>query len=656
MNSPYISRVKIKNYRNFIDLDVQLDHKGIIVGENNVGKTNFLKALQLILDPSLSDNDRMLTESDFNETIENPMENNCEIVIQIYIDDFRNNQTVLAALSDASVYVDNKELLLLTYKFFPNINLSGKKEYQYKIFMGEKENSLFGSYQRKYLNLRVIKALRDVENELKNTKTSPVKKLLDDYDISSEDLELISKEYKEVGERVLDLDEIKDITNSVNNHFSRILGNNNYDVSLQAMEVNPSKVIASLKVLMANRSASESSLGLNNILYITMLMQQLNDKTIPTLIKKEEYELLRKKDTQNLLGICYEKNDKQNYLIKENIDDSTRKMLYKFMSDNGGHVQGTTILAIEEPEAHLHPVYQRLIYRDVIKRTTTSVLLTTHSTHITAVSHMKSLVHLHSGDCGTVAHSTAIMPSTPGEFLDVERYLDVKRGEIFLAKGVILVEGIAEEYIVPRFAELLKKPLDEAGIVICNVNCTAFKPYIKLLGYLQIPFVVITDGDFYILRDSNEGVEKVFHKTRKDCLPNVQSGYLGLDNMRKIMLELDIITDHTLDDSSLKSELKKYGVFVGENTFEIDMMSKSANQDLNVFCETYNMILPERTVKHKHFKDKIEKGDFEFCLKRIEDNEVGKGRFAQMFTNNCLEGNCPDYIREAIEYIYGKIV
>lgn len=74
MKSLFISRVKIKNYRNFKDVDVRLEHKQIIIGENNVGKTNFLKALQLILDPTLSDEDRMLEESDFNDTLVNPMD------------------------------------------------------------------------------------------------------------------------------------------------------------------------------------------------------------------------------------------------------------------------------------------------------------------------------------------------------------------------------------------------------------------------------------------------------------------------------------------------------------------------------------------------------------------------------------------------------
>ena len=69
MKSLYISRVKIKNFRNFKDIDVSLGHKAVIIGENNVGKTNFLRALQLILDPSLSDEDRYLEETDFNDNI-----------------------------------------------------------------------------------------------------------------------------------------------------------------------------------------------------------------------------------------------------------------------------------------------------------------------------------------------------------------------------------------------------------------------------------------------------------------------------------------------------------------------------------------------------------------------------------------------------------
>ena len=92
MKSLYISRVRIKNFRNFKDVDVRLGHKQVIIGENNVGKTNFIRALQLILDPSLSDDDRMLQELDFNDSLVNPMDNKEEILIEIYIENYENNK------------------------------------------------------------------------------------------------------------------------------------------------------------------------------------------------------------------------------------------------------------------------------------------------------------------------------------------------------------------------------------------------------------------------------------------------------------------------------------------------------------------------------------------------------------------------------------
>ena len=50
----FISRVVIRNFRNFEHIDVELD-AGLtcIVGETNSGKTNLLHALRLALDANL---------------------------------------------------------------------------------------------------------------------------------------------------------------------------------------------------------------------------------------------------------------------------------------------------------------------------------------------------------------------------------------------------------------------------------------------------------------------------------------------------------------------------------------------------------------------------------------------------------------------------
>ena len=46
----YISGIKIKNYKNFKDLAIEFNHGlNVIIGHNNSGKTNLIKALQLVL-------------------------------------------------------------------------------------------------------------------------------------------------------------------------------------------------------------------------------------------------------------------------------------------------------------------------------------------------------------------------------------------------------------------------------------------------------------------------------------------------------------------------------------------------------------------------------------------------------------------------------
>lgn len=661
MKSLFISRVVIKNFRNFKNVDVCLGHKQIIIGENNVGKTNFLRALQLVLDPTLSDEDRMLQEADFNDSIKNPMENKEEILIEIFIDNYDKNKTILAVFQDATVMTeDGKEVLKFTYRFFPYINEGGVAEYQYNIYKGNDETKKFGSYERKYLNIKVVKALRDVEGEMRNSRTSPIQKMLKNYAIDKQDLEHIAEEYRKNGEKILNLDELVDLTNNINKRFGMVLGNNDFDVSLRAMEINPAKVLSSLKLLMAQRNTTEISLGLNNILYISMILQLLQDKTIPSLIKAEKYMELSSIKGGKILKDTYEKSKNGNYFLNDDISEIQQDKLYTFMSENMPISKGVTILAIEEPEAHLHPVNQRLIYRDVIQNSSNSVLLTTHSTHITAIAPIDSIVHLHDDrEGGTVIHATATMPMCDGEFLDVERYLDVKRGEIYLGKAVILVEGIAEEYLIPRFADLLGKPLDEKGIIVCNINCTNFTPYVKLLRSLDIPYAVITDGDYYYV---NEEEERVYHQMDNDD-SDEKSGWLGMEIIEQMINELGLNGNEKIPDDLEEKEQLFYslGLFVGYYTFEVDMMecaaipNNNSEKPLEVISDLFSELTTGGAQQKQNFKKELKAGEYWKCLNKIEGNGIGKGRFAQRLSGVCMKEHIPGYIQSAIDYIYKKV-
>ncbi len=661
MESLYISRVIIKNYRNFKYVDTKLAHKQVIIGENNIGKTNFLRALQLVLDPGLSEEDRYLEENDFFNGIEDPMGNKEIIEIKIYISNYKTNNTILAQFSDATIREDGEEKLLITYRYFPLEKGNGEVEYQYIIFKGEKEQNRFTYEDRRYLNLRVIKALRDVEVEMKSSRTSPINKLLKNYSIDKDELNEIAKKLEESGSNVLDLDEITDLIKNINNRFTNILGvESNFKVSLKTMDIDPTRLIYSLRLFLSDRSIGDISLGLNNILYISLILLLIQDTTVPTYIKKDKFKELKEKDRENILDIAYNENDRGNYFIKDDLNIEIMNKLYNFMDKYEPICDGVTILAIEEPEAHLHPTYQRLIYKDVIRNSNNTVLLTTHSTHITSIAPIRSIVHLHSSkDEGTKLSTTTELNLLDNEIVDLERYIDVKRGELYMGRGVILVEGITEEYLVPRFADLIGQPLDEKGIIVCNINSTNFKPYVKLLKELEIPFVVITDGDFYYKNELENGdIEKVFH-VLNNTDDGRRFGYLGLDIIKKIIIDLDIMTDSEIpDDFQEQDELfRKLGFYIGYYTFEVDMMDecvKNVNAR-NVIIDIFNALTYGGDIQKNNFKKELENGEYWKCLKKIDGNGIGKGRFAQNMTQVCLKEHIPEYISSAIEFIYKKV-
>lgn len=653
--TPYISKVIIKNFRNFRQVNVDFTHKQVIIGENNVGKTNFLRALQLILDPTLSDEDRNLSESDFHESLNDPMETGEEIKIEIEIRGYEHNKVLLSTLCDASVS-SNPPTLRLTYRFYPVKKEDDSIEYRWEIFQGTKHEVPFGSYERKYLNLRVIQAIRDVESDMRNSRKSPVGQLLKRYDIDKEELKKIAENLKKQSDDILSLDEIVDLQRNINRRFSNVAGiQGDKEITLGTSEVEANRILNTLKLLMGERSVSETSLGLNNILFISLILLHLDDRTVPSFLKKDRYDELSTFDKDGILSRTYTVTERNNYVLSGEATEEDSTKLVTFMQEHNASKEGVTFLAIEEPEAHLHPSLQRIIYRDVMK-SSSSLLLTTHSTHITSVAPLNSIVHLRTSKNGTKVSSTAALKLDDRDRLDLERYLDVKRGEIYFGKGVILVEGIAEEYLVPRFAELIEKPLDEKGIIVCNVNSTNFMPFIKFLDALAIPNVVVTDGDYYYKTVKDAKTVQVFHEMHSSQHKNI--GYLGheiafetLSSLGKV--DIDEIPDDFSEQDSLLSD---NGFYVGKYTFEVDIMQECSKDKkaLEIIINLFNQLTLGGQIQKRNFKQALESGDYWGCLNKIESNTaaIGKGRFAQTFSNYCIREHIPGYIEEAIKSVY----
>lgn len=661
--NPYISRVQIKNFRNFLDADVNLEHKAVIIGENNVGKTNFLRAIQLILDRDFSDSDRQLSDSDFHDSLNEPMKNGEEIEILVNIKGFEHNSKLIAQFDSALVSVA-PQTLEFRYRFFPNTDTSGTiLSYSFAIYKGTTDKIPFTSEDRKYLNIYVVRALRDVERELKASKNSPLYKLVKKYDIQKDELEDIAEMMQKAADGILKLDEISHIKKTIQERFTLLSGlQTDQEINLRTFEVDMERLLYSIQVYMGieQRPVGELSLGLANILYVSLMLILLKDRTVQPLLKPDKYAKLEEDDKGGILAKTYKKTTNGNYLLKDKMKKVLSEELYAFMDAfNKGNQQSFTILAVEEPESHLHPILQRLIYREVLHKSETSVLFTSHSTFISAVSPLDYIVHIRrDSSIASKVYSTSGLDIEDDDKNDIERYIDAKRGEIYFGKAVILAEGITEEYILSAAAVIQGTPLDDYGIIVCNIHSTNFKPYIQILEALHIPWILFTDGDYYensTIKDPKTGEDvpkKIFHIMSTGAGAHYEGNetIAGILDELKLLKKEDIPTNFGAQDTLFRSK----GCYIGEYTLEVDMMKDADADDLVQVKKIFSDLCGGKQTMKSNFNQLLDKGDYWTALKRIEQY-IGKGRFAQRLSGSLTESFIPGYVSEGISGIIKKV-
>lgn len=160
---------------------------------------------------------------------------------------------------------------------------------------------------------------------------------------------------------------------------------------------------------------------------------------------------------------------------------------------------GLRLAMIEELEAHLHPQAQlRLIHSLAHKRTAGQYLLTTHSTTLGASIELKKLVICRDDKVFPMGSDFTELEPKNYDFL--QRFLDATKANLFFARGVLLVEGDAENLLMPAIAELIDRPLHRYGVSIVNVGSTAFSHYEKVFirkdgQSMGIRVAVVTDLD-----------------------------------------------------------------------------------------------------------------------------------------------------------------
>ena len=311
-----LSRILIKNFRNFKELDVTLGNHAVILGENKVGKTNLLFAIRLVLDPSLPDSMRRLRLDDFWDGLPRPLKLDDVVEISLEFNGFEDRENLLAVLADHLVQPEPM-VARITYRYQPVAGLEeapkSEADYEFIVFGGGRIDNTVGYELRRWMPLDLFPALRDAESDLARWSRSPLRPLLDRAakNVPAEEFKAIADEVHATTEKIARIPDLAAVVDLVNDQLTTMVGRNHaIETALGFAPTDPERLIRALQLMIdaGKRGVSEASLGSANVLYLAL-----------------------------------------------------KELEHQYLVDQGERQH--TFLAIEEPEAHLHPHLQRRIFR-----------------------------------------------------------------------------------------------------------------------------------------------------------------------------------------------------------------------------------------------------------------------------------------------------
>lgn len=205
--------------------------------------------------------------------------------------------------------------------------------------------------------------------------------------------------------------------------------------------------------------------------------------------------------------------------------------------------KGLKLALVEELEAHLHPQYQLILIEYISsQQKNEQFILSTHSIALASKIKLANLIVLKGTEALPMSPEYTLMK--PADYKFLERFLDATKANLFFARGLIMVEGDAENLLIPAIAQLIGRNLYKYGVSVVNVGSTAYKRYVNIFKRKDgksfgMPIAVVSDLDVRALEyyDDNCSNRKTPKYWLKETLrPELEkiSQYVNYDDMANL--------------------------------------------------------------------------------------------------------------------------